>query len=258
MNFGQLVAFHEDGGWQNFIDIAGYEGVANPDGGALDSNPYALFAYGDGFVVADAGGNDLLHAWMTGTISTMAVFPDVMVEFPPGSGSMIPMQAVPTSVSQGPDGAYYVGELTGFPSPVGGADVYRGTDSGFDTYASGFTNILDTAFDPEGNLYVVEMAHEGLLSGSPFGALYRVAPDGSKTMITGDLFLPTGLAYGPDGALRGGIRCGAGHGPRRAHRHHRLGDGRARHGHRRRNRDRPRTRNERRWCCDGRHAHCAD
>ena len=201
MNFGQLVAFHEDGGWQNFIDIAGYEGVANPDGGALDSNPYALFAYGDGFVVADAGGNDLLHAWMTGTISTMAVFPDVMVEFPPGSGSMIPMQAVPTSVSQGPDGAYYVGELTGFPFPVGGANVYRVTDSGFDTYASGFTNILDTAFDPEGNLYVVEMAHEGLLSGSPFGALYRVAPDGSKTMITGDLFLPTGLAYGPDGAL---------------------------------------------------------
>jgi hypothetical protein len=35
------------------------------------------------------------------------------------------MQAVPTSVAVAPDGAYYVGQLTGFPFPVGGARVFR-------------------------------------------------------------------------------------------------------------------------------------
>ena len=196
------MCIRDSGSWQNMVDVAGYEGIANPDGGLLDSNPYALLATAGGFAVADAGGNDLLNIDMNGVISTTAVFPDRMVEFPPGSGNMIPMQAVPTSVQMMSDGSYAVGQLTGFPFPMGGANVYRVPMGGTpEIYASGFTNILGTAFGPDGSLYVVEMAHEGLLSGNPMGALYRVAPDGTRTLITGDLFLPTGLAYGPDGAL---------------------------------------------------------
>ena len=202
MNFGQLVQIHPDGTWQNMTDVAGYEGVANPDGGVPDSDPFSLLAMDNGFAVTDAGGNDLLSIDASGVISTVAVFPDRMVEFPPGSGNMIPMQSVPTSVQMAPDGSYSVAQLTGFPFPVGGANVYRVPMGGEpEVYASGFTNILDTAFGPDGSLYVVEMAHESLLSGNPMGALYRVAPDGMRTMITTDLFLPTGLAYGPDGAL---------------------------------------------------------
>ena len=202
MNFGQLVKIHPDGTWQNMVDVAGYEGVANPDGGLLDSNPYSVLATADGFAVADAGGNDLLKIDINGVISTTAVFPDRMVEFPPGSGTMIPMQAVPTTVEMMSDGSYAVGQLTGFPFPVGGANVYRVPMSGApETYAGGFTNILGTVFGPDGSLFVLEMAHNSLLSGDPTGALYRVAPDGTRTLITQDLFLPTGLAYGPDGAL---------------------------------------------------------
>ena len=40
----------------------------------------------------------------------------------PGPGNM---QAVPTSVEVGPDGHYYVSQLTGFPFPVGGANIFR-------------------------------------------------------------------------------------------------------------------------------------
>jgi hypothetical protein len=34
-------------------------------------------------------------------------------------------KTVPNSVAQGPDGAYYVGELTGVPFEAGAARVYR-------------------------------------------------------------------------------------------------------------------------------------
>ena len=55
---------------------------------------------------------------------------------------------MPTSVVKGPDGAYYVGQLTGFPFPPGGANVWR-VKPGHDpeVFKGGFTNIIDIAFD---------------------------------------------------------------------------------------------------------------
>ena len=78
----------------------------------------------------------------------------------------IPMQAVPTSVEEGPDRQYYVGQLTGFPFPVGGANVYRVNPRTGDqtVVARGFTNIMDLAFGRDGTLYVLEIDHDGLLT----------------------------------------------------------------------------------------------
>jgi sugar lactone lactonase YvrE len=113
------------------------------------------------------------------------------------------MQAVPTTVAQGPDGALYVGQLTGFPFPVGGARVYRVVAGQAPTvYADGFTNIIDLAFGPDGTLYVLEIATNGLLGGDLTGRLVKVRPDGAKTTILADpLVAPGGLAVGADGAL---------------------------------------------------------
>ena len=203
VNFGQLVQIAADGSWTNVIDVAAYEATANPDGGALDSNPYALERVDDGFLVADAGANALLHVADSGDITTVAVFPNRMVEFPPGSGNMMPMQAVPTSVAVGPDGAYYVGQLTGFPFPVGGANVYRVVPSEEpEVFADGFTNVVDITFDDDGNLYVVEIAANGLLSGDPTGALIRVDDEGNQTVLASKgLFMPGGVAVGDDGLI---------------------------------------------------------
>jgi sugar lactone lactonase YvrE len=202
-NMGQLVQVAEDGTWTNVVDVSAHETAENPDGGELDSNPYALERVDDGYLVADAGANALLHVSDEGDISTVAVFPDVLVEFPPGSGDMIPMQAVPTSIDVGPDGAYYVGQLTGFPFPVGGANVWRvveGEDP--EVFADGFTNIVDIAFDADGNLYVVEIAHNSLLSGDLTGAVIRVDEDGNKTLVASEgLTMPGGIAIGEDGYL---------------------------------------------------------
>ncbi|WP_199239780.1 MULTISPECIES: ScyD/ScyE family protein [Kribbella] len=176
-------------------DIGGFELSDNPDGGLPDSNPQGLLSTAGGQVVADAGGNSLLGVRQPGRISTLAVFPPRPVPSPFG-GPDIPMQAVPTTVTRGPDGALYVGQLTGFPFPVGGANVYRVEPGGQpEVVASGFTNIIDIAFGPDHSLYVLEIAHNGLLSGDTTGALIRVDANGSRTVIASEgLMMPTGLA----------------------------------------------------------------
>jgi glucose/arabinose dehydrogenase len=208
-----LVQVAANGTWTNEIDVAAYEATANPDGGELDSNPYAIERVDGGYLVADAGANALLHVADDGTITTAAVFPNRMVEFPSGSGEMMPMQAVPTSVDVGPDGAYYVGQLTGFPFPVDGANIYRVVEGEEpEVYAEGFTNIVDLAFAEDGTLYVVEITSNSLLSGDPHGALIRLEDDGSQTVIADDLFMPGGVAIGQDGYLYVTTRAALGDG----------------------------------------------
>jgi hypothetical protein len=190
--------------WSQVADIAGYEAANDPDHAGPDSNPNSVAATSSGRAVADAGGNTLLWVAANGAMSTLAVFPNRLVDAPPflglPPGTQIPMQAVPTSVVRGPDGAYYVGQLTGFPFPQGAARVYRVVPGQAPTiYARGFTNIIDIGFSSDGTLYVLEIAHNGLLSGDPTGALIRVGPDGSHHIVMSNgLIFPGGLA------LRGG------------------------------------------------------
>jgi hypothetical protein len=196
---------------RNIADVAAHEAKHDPAGGPVDSNPYAVLAEPDGLVIADAGGNDLLKVAPDGTISTLAVFPNRQVTAPSSlkmpAGALMPMEPVPNSITRGPDGAYYVGELTGFPFPVGGAHVMRLVPGKAPTiYAEGFTNIIDLAFDRKGNLYVLEIVKDGLRfaeqGGSMTGALIRITPDGGRTtVLTDGLVAPAGLAVGPDGAV---------------------------------------------------------
>ncbi len=199
--FGRLVRFNIFGASAFDQDISAYEAANNPDGGLVDSNPYGLAVLPSGLAVADAGANDVLLVG-PGGISTAAVFPNVLVPFGP-PGNMVPMQAVPTSVTRGRDEALYVGQLTGFPFPPGGASVFKVFPGGVPTvFADGFTNIIDVKFGRDGSLYVLQISANGLLSGNPLGKLVRVATDGSRTEIAaGALIAPGGLALGADGSI---------------------------------------------------------
>lgn len=207
-DLGRLVSV-ADGSATIVADIAGYERETNPDGGDPDSNPYSFVALDDGgFVVADAGANALFQVGADGAISTLAVFP-VRPTLGPG-GQEIPMQAVPNAVAIGPDGDYYVGQLTGFPFPAGGANVYRVPAGGGEpeVVAGGFTNIIDVTFGPDGSLYVLQFNRNGLASVDPTdpttleGVLYRVAPDGTRTEIAGPgLIAPTSVLVADDGTI---------------------------------------------------------
>ena len=163
----------------------------------MESDPYGILRHGDSSIVTDAGANDLLKVTDWGHVSTMAVFPSRMVDF---QGGEVPMDAVPTTVVRGPDGAYYVGQLTGFPFPLHGARVYRVMPGEKpEVWARGFTNIIDIAFH-NGRLYVLEIAHNSLATTDvPFGALLRLNRDGSKTVLFKDLSFPTSLSFTPGG-----------------------------------------------------------
>jgi glucose/arabinose dehydrogenase len=136
------------------------------------------------------------------------VFADRPVPDPFGSGE-IPMQTVPTGVVRGPHGDYFMSQLTGFPFPVGAANVYRvDRQTGeAEVFASGFTNIMDLAFDEDGTLWVLEIDHDSLLppiGPSSDGAIFAVDENGQKrqlTLETGTLTHPGGITVGEDGAL---------------------------------------------------------
>ncbi len=196
----RLLRFRIGGGAWFAENLGDFEEQNNPAGGTVDSNPFGIARLGSTVVVADAGANGVLQV-DDGSISSLAVFENRVVPGP--GGAPIPMQPVPTSVAEGPDGALYVGQLTGFPFPAGGANVYRVTPGNVpEVYAAGFTNIIDIAFDREGALYVLQIARNGLLSGNPVGALIRVAPGGERTeLFPGALISPGGMTIARDGTI---------------------------------------------------------
>lgn len=220
---GELIRLKSKGTWQTIADLNAYgadnnpDETMNPDGTPrLESDPFAVLALPGEQLVVDAAGNDLLRVAANGEISTLAVFPQRFVDDPSSPGTQILMDAVPTSVALGPDGAFYVSELTGFPFPAGGARIYRIVPSEEpQVYAEGFTNVVDIDFEGDGSLSVLEIAKNSLLSGDPTGALIRLKPDGSrKTLLSDGLLMPTAVTVGDKHALyisHCGLCAGDGH-----------------------------------------------
>ena len=204
--FGHLARVHlkGKGKWQLGADVTAYEAAANPDGGPVDSNPYGLFEGHGRLLVTDAGGNDLLQV-RKNDISTVAVFPSRSTA-PPHSSCVFAgfpqfTDSVPTAVALGPDGAYYVGELTGAPFCAGFANVYRVVPGQAPTlYCGGFTTVIDLAWGPDGNLYVAQHSN-GPVFFATSGNVVRVGPGCTKTPVTPPLNRPGSLAFGPDGKL---------------------------------------------------------
>ena len=189
------------GGYSLFADVLANEMAANPDGTDIDTNPVGLVRQGDGYILADAGGNAVVRASHKGTFTTITALPPGSALAPPflglPPGTQIPTDAVPTSVVQGPDGAYYISQLTGFPFEKGDANIWRVVPGQPATvYASGLTNLTDLAFAPDGSLYAVEISSNGLLTG-PIGALVKITPGSSQhETVVGGLFAPYGVAFG--------------------------------------------------------------
>ena len=185
--FGTLVSGSFSSQPRIASDIGAYEAAVNPDGGLPDTNPTGLIAAGGGHVLTDSGGNSLLK--VSGKkVSAIAVF-DSPGFAPPEMGGF-PIQPVPTSVAVGPDGAYYVSELTGFPFLPGISRIHRVVPGQEPTvYATGLTNVTDLAWH-DGDLYAVQI---GLLQGGP-GQLVKVNPGGTPEIVT-QAFAPYGVAF---------------------------------------------------------------
>lgn len=226
-------------GLRAVADIAAYQATdPDPDdleGHPEETNPFGVAALPDGSaLVADAAGNDLLRVYPDGSIVTVARLLPRIVEVPDGlpdefmgeplppAGTPIPSEAVATSVTVGPDGYYYVGELRGFPATPGTSQIWRiapgsveaqcdpdAPDTGpCQRYADGLTSIVDLAAAPDGSLYVVELVTQSWLQwelgiAAPIGGLFRIpAGGGTPTeLAAGELVLPGGVAVGAKGAV---------------------------------------------------------
>jgi sugar lactone lactonase YvrE len=230
--FARLLRLDRKGRQTADVDIAAYQlGDPDPDdqeGIPEETNPNGLALLPSGGVlVADAAGNDLLKVDTRRRISTVARFKPELAPWPDGlpfpgppPGTPVPVESVPTAVAIGPDGAWYVSELKGFPFPKGASRIWRiepgATNAVCDpanpnvgpctSYATGFTSVIDLAFGRDGTMYVLEIVKEGLLAvelfgAPPIGALWAV-DGGTKTeLVPGTLMAPGGVAVGFNGSL---------------------------------------------------------
>ncbi|MCY1144477.1 ScyD/ScyE family protein [Actinoplanes sp. Pm04-4] len=180
--------------------VAALVGVpVEPPGEVVAAGPFDSAVDRRGRVYVTEG-DTLVRLSPRGRRATVASFPSRLVpapaRLPDGTprGTPVRMPAVPTAVAQGPDGAFYVGELTGFPFPPGRARVWRVVPGQPpEVYAGGLTAVVDLAWGPDG-LYVLELAKNGLLSGDRTGALVRVGEQGRhREVASAGLTAPTGL-----------------------------------------------------------------
>jgi len=230
--FGRLVRLNRKGAIVESVDIAAYQ-TTDPDPDDQEdlpeeSNPNGLaLLSGGGVLVVDAAGNDLLKVDTRRQITTVARFKPELTPWPDGlpfpgppPGTPVPAEAVPTSVAIGPDGAYYVSELKGFPFPKGASRIWRIEPGAVGatcdpanpnvgacrTVGTGFTAAIDLAFGRDGTMYVLEIVKEGLLAvevfgAPPIGALYAVKGGTKTELATGTLMAPGGVAVSYDGTL---------------------------------------------------------
>jgi hypothetical protein len=216
---------------ETILDITAYQAIdidptdkdEPPNPG--ESNPNSLEGlWNNDVLVADAAGNDLLRVSPDGTTVTVARWPTELVPLTPGGTPSVPAEAVPTTVTTGPDGWAYVGQLIGAPGTPGTAHIWRinpdaedavcsvtVSDPDCSVWKSGFTSIFDMAFNlRNGTLYVYEIAEDGwpafeagFGNGGDFppAVLLEVKGDRIQELVPGELSEPGGVAVGRDGSV---------------------------------------------------------
>jgi hypothetical protein len=216
--------------WKNTLCEAAGPFTAGPQ-----SNPYHLTTDKSDILVADAAGNSLLSVKKNGHIDWVAVFtpptenggssvnPEDWMELFSVTGLTCYVQPVPTAVAIGPDGDYYVGELTGVtPTDIGlevggkttglsrvwrieaGARNVNCPSDDCKVVLDGLTSILDIEVGPDGWLYLIEYDKNGWFTatsgaGPAGGTLKRCNPDtGNCETIEGEnsfLLFPGAITF---------------------------------------------------------------
>jgi hypothetical protein len=214
-----------DGAVSVVLNIPEYQ-QADPDpydqdGDPSETNPYGLTVLPSGdALVADAANNDLIRVTPGGDATTVARFDLETVStdhLGPDSGlpPEITAESVPTSVTLGPDGSVYVGELKGFPFRPGSSRIWKvdpdlegalcsvnTPDPRCTTAWAGLTAIQDITYDIQtGTLYVYELAKDGVgafeagfESGDfPPAVLLEVKKNKTTELAAGQLSEPGGI-----------------------------------------------------------------
>jgi DNA-binding beta-propeller fold protein YncE len=184
-----LVELDKDNGRvKTFVDMLALELDEDPDGNPNEqSNPTDFAVAEDGTIyIANAGMNALLSWTPEDGLQVVQVW-DFETDNP-----------VPTAVEIGPDGDIYVGFLTGFPFPQGGARIERWSGGELVQTYEGLTAVTGLLVTDDGTIYASEF---GVFDqGWQPGRVVMVSEDG-VTPVLEDVAAPYGLAQSPDGTV---------------------------------------------------------
>lgn len=192
---GKLLRSHPDRQPWAAADITGFERTYDPDGQGVDSNPYAVIAYRNGWLVADAAANSVLRVDRGGHVSLFHVFANITDG--PCAGQSDPSPAfpgcnfVPDALAADQQGNVYV---AGLGSLVPGAGQVVELDPYGQQQASwtGFDSPVGVAAGSDGSVYVSQLFASPSTPGSFIpGVLTKVDPAGQRTSI--DVPLPAGV-----------------------------------------------------------------
>jgi sugar lactone lactonase YvrE len=208
-----------NGNVTKLADIGEYERQNNPQPDTIDSNVYGLARGADGTLyAADAGGNALYSVNpTTNELTLLGVLADIPL--PPAPATPVSsvtgsvpaatpaagpsqVQAVPTGVAVSPDGAIYVGELTGAPFIPGLANVLQlQSDGSFTPVGTGLTMVVGVAVGPDGHIYASELSLNFLAQPPALGRVVRIGENGNNEVVVDGLPVPNGIAFDKDGNL---------------------------------------------------------
>ncbi|MEV0774245.1 ScyD/ScyE family protein [Streptomyces sp. NPDC050433] len=177
-------------------DLLAFEQEHNPHPADVNANAYGLTRVPGGTLVAEAGGNGILLVGDNGSVRMVAALPDQIID-----GRTV--ESVPTSITRGPDGAFYISEYSGEPTLIGAARIWRLVPGKSPVVvARGFTGAIDLAFDRQGRMLVLELAEKGFDSPDKTGKLIRVEHGGKRTVLAREgLEHPGGVAVAPNGDI---------------------------------------------------------
>jgi hypothetical protein len=196
---GRLIQSNTSGQWKVVADVGHRDFLWTTEHKSLvpdqfpDANPYGVLALPDNAWVVDAGSNTLDRVRPNGAVSVVAFFPN-----PPAS------DAVPTCLDRGPDGALYIGELTGGGNSPGSSVVWRFAPGATapTVWATGLTAVTGCGFGGDGRFYAVEFSKLGLDNAAPMtGQVVRVEHGHAPVVVADGLSFPGGFAAGPDNKL---------------------------------------------------------
>jgi hypothetical protein len=212
---GDLISVNpSNGSWQKISDVGDLDydwtvkNFTPPDSTCglcvgrqeHDSNPTAVLATENGWLVADSGSNTLTKISKSGKWSIVHYFPARAIGFP--------SDEVPTCVASGEDGLW-VGTLLGNLFRVNGKNATQVVprDS---TGKALLSHVTGCTTGPDGSLYLVNMFGPGEFGTPTFfnGSVVRYDPEDGTASVLGDavssggaLALPYSASVGPDGKL---------------------------------------------------------
>jgi hypothetical protein len=203
---------NSDGSMTTIADLSAFQ-KANPtsswrpDDYEPDGTWYSMLSIGSTLYAIEPNHGELDRILLNGRIQRVANITAIAAGLQNNeSPDTVHGHIVPTSFAFH-DGSFWVGNLNTFPVEPGSSMILRINNGGMlKSTTKGLTTVLGITFDTQGRLYALESVPDdhfpvpgAFVPGS--GRVVRVNNDGTLTTITSGLNFPTGMTFGPDGAL---------------------------------------------------------